>query len=68
MPRIPMIEKQLVGYKMPFVVVMEPQEPFTSRRMRRPNVWARLSMRAEPLEVELEGRGDNALKGTLANL
>ncbi len=36
--------------------------------MRQPNVWARLSMRAEPLEVELEGWGDNALKGTLANL
>jgi hypothetical protein len=53
---------------MPFVVVMEPHEPFTSRRMRRPNIWARLSMRAEPLEVELEGCGDDALKGTLANL
>jgi hypothetical protein len=53
---------------MPFVAVMEPHEPFTSKRMRRPNVWARLSMRVEPLKVELEGWGDNALKGTLANL
>jgi hypothetical protein len=66
MPIIPQTEEWLVEYRMPFAKIMEPWDAFISKAMRRPNVQVRLLIRAKPLEVELEGWGDNALKGTPA--
>ncbi len=43
-------------------VVMEPWEAFTDKTMRWPNVQVRLLMKVEPLEIELEGSGNNAFK------
>jgi hypothetical protein len=68
MPKIPKTKERHVGYKMPSIIVMELREAFTNRTMRQPNVRKRLSIRAEPSKVKLEGWGDNALKGTPIDL
>jgi hypothetical protein len=68
MLRIPRIEEHLVRYKMASIAVMEPQETFTNRAMRQPNVQVRLPMRAKPPKVERKGWGDNAFKVTPTNL
>jgi hypothetical protein len=47
---------------------MELWETFTNRAMRQPNVRKRLSIKAKPSKVKLEGWGDNALKGILIDL
>jgi len=48
--------------------VMEPQETFTSKVMKQPNVRTRLPMTAKPLRVEQKGWGDSAIKVTFINL
>jgi hypothetical protein len=62
MTRIPRTKEWLVGYKTLFTTVMEPHEAFTSTTMKRPSVQTRLPLKIEPLEVEPEGWGDNALR------
>jgi len=48
------MKERFVGYRMSFVAVMEPQEAFISRAMKRPNVQTRLPLRVKPLEVKLK--------------
>ncbi len=45
-----------------------PWDTFPNRAMRQPNVSTRLSIRTKPSKIKLEGWGDNALRGTPANL
>jgi hypothetical protein len=47
---------------------MEPQEAFTSKAMKQPNIQMRLLMKAILLNVEPKGWGNNANKVTLVNL
>jgi hypothetical protein len=68
MLRIPKIDENPAGYKMPSIIIMEPQEAFISRTMRQPNVRARLPMRAKPPKVERKGWEDNAFKVSLTNM
>jgi hypothetical protein len=68
MTRIPKTKERLVGYKMSFTIVMEPQETFSITIMRQPSVQTRLPLRVEPLEVKLEGWGDNASRVTPVDL
>jgi hypothetical protein len=39
---------------MSFVAVMEPQEAFIGKAMKRPNVRTRLPLKVKPLEVKLK--------------
>jgi hypothetical protein len=55
MPRIPKTEEWIIGYRMSYVAIMEPQETLIGRIMRQPSVRTRLLMKVKPLEVELEG-------------
>jgi len=68
MPKIPRTKEWLIMYKTSFVEVMELREKFTSKVMGRPNVRARLPMKAKPLHVEQNGLGDSAIKVTFINL
>ncbi len=68
MPKIPKIKEWLTRYKTSFMEVMEPQETFTSKVMKQPNVRTRLPMTAKPLRVEQKGWGDSAIKVTFINL
>jgi hypothetical protein len=47
---------------------MEPQETFTSRAMKQPNIQMRLLIRVIFLNVEPKGWGDNANRVTFVNL
>jgi hypothetical protein len=38
MSRIFRIEEQPIGYKMLYVAIMEPQNAFTNREMKRPTI------------------------------
>ncbi len=55
MPIIPRIEEWLAKYKTPSTSIMEPQETFTSKAMKRSSVQVRLLMRAKPSKVEPNG-------------
>ncbi len=50
------------------VIIVEPWKTFTSRTIRQPNIQEKVSMRAPPLNVELEGWGDNANRVTPIDL
>jgi hypothetical protein len=65
MQKIFRIEEWCIRYKMSSASNMEPWEAFLSRMMRQPNIWARLPLSIEPLEVKPEGWGDNAIRGYL---
>jgi hypothetical protein len=60
MPRIPKIQERPAWYNMLILAIMEPQETFIGRMMKRSSVQARLPMKAKLPEVELEKWGDNA--------
>jgi len=68
MSRIPKIEEWLARYMMLFVIIMEPWETFIGRAMKWPNIQEKLSMMLVPLDIELEGWGDNANKVTPIDL
>ncbi len=55
MPIIPRIEEWLAKYKTPSTSIMEPQETFTSKAMKRSSVQVRLLIRAKPSKVEPNG-------------
>jgi len=66
MSTIPKTKEQSIGYRMLSITVMEPQETFTCRVMKRPNIRVRLLMRGEPLDIEPKGGGNDVKMVTLA--
>ncbi len=62
MSRIPKTKEWPTGYKTLFVTVMKPQETFSGKEMKQPNVQMKLPIRAKPPKVEPKGWGDNVIR------
>jgi hypothetical protein len=68
MPRMPKTKEQLARYKTSSIAIMEPQEAFIGKMMKRSSVRMRLRMKAKLPKVELEEWGDNAPRVTPTDL